>query len=169
MAAGFDIRVADWIDAVNDRIGRAASWLVLPVIACLFLQIPLREIVHQYHLQVNDTGQTFHATLFMTACAYAMRWDQHVRVDVFYRRMSPRARAAVEFVFTVLFLWPWLALFGWYSWPIVFQSWRDLEAHPDTWTPGFFLLQTNLVVFDTLVGLQSISVVVRSLLALRRR
>jgi TRAP-type mannitol/chloroaromatic compound transport system permease small subunit len=162
-------RLAGWIDRLNDTIGRAVAWLALPVIACLFLQIPLREVVHNYYLQVNDTGQTFHATLFMIATAYAMRWDQHVRVDVFHRWMSPRARAVVELVGTVLFLWPWLVMFGWYSWPVVIESWSELEAYPDTWTPGYFLLQTNLVVFDALVGLQSIAIVIRAVSALRRR
>jgi TRAP-type mannitol/chloroaromatic compound transport system permease small subunit len=162
-------QIADRIDWFNDRVGRAASWLTLPVVACLFLQIPLREIVHNYYQQTNDIGQIFHATLFMTCAAYAMRWNQHVRVDIFHRLMGVRTRAIIELVGTIFFLWPWLALMAWYGGPVVFQSWRELEAFPDDWHPGFFLLRTNLIVLVALVGLQSLASVARAVLDLRRR
>ena len=37
-----------------------------------------------------------HAALFMLGSGFALKHDDHVRVDIFYQRMSPRARAWVN-------------------------------------------------------------------------
>ena len=157
---------ADGIDGLNDRIGRTAAWLTLPVIALLFLQVPLREYVHYGHIAANDIGQIIHATLFMTGASYAMRWDGHVRVDIFYQRMSARSRAWVDLLGTLLFAMPWIAILGWYSLPITIRSWRVYEQFAETYTPGYFLLKTQLLVFVVLVGLQAFATVARAVVRL---
>ncbi len=158
----FLLRLADRIDALNDWVGRYASWLAIPVVGLLFLQVPLREIVKAGQETANDFGQLAHAALFMIGCAYAMRWDGHVRVDLLYQRMGTRARAWVDLLGTSLFTLPFLAIVGWYSIPIVAQSWKDIEEFPVDYTPGYFLMKSLLLVFVGLVGLQAIANIARA-------
>lgn len=157
------------IDAFVDTVGRLASWLVLAVVATLFLQIPMREFVRYGHREVNDIGQVIHATVFMIGVAYALRWDAHVRVDIFRQRMGPRTRAAIDLVGTLLFLAPWLAIVTRSSIPIVLNSWVELEQFADTFTPGYFLLKTQLLSFCLLVALQALANVLRHLMTLLQR
>ena len=157
------------IDAFVDTVGRIASWLVLAVVATLFLHIPMREFVRYGHREVNDVGQVIHATVFMIGVAYALRWDSHVRVDIFRQRMGPRARAAIDLIGTLLFLAPWLAIVTRSSIPIVLHSWAELEQFADTFTPGYFLLKTQLLSFCLLVTLQALANVLRHLMTLLQR
>lgn len=157
------VHVAERIDAFIDRVGRAASWLILLVVATLFLQIPMREFVHYGHREVNDIGQIIHATVFMIGAAYAMRWDGHVRVDIFYNRLSARGRALVDLCGTVFFILPWLAIVALDSVPIVRNSWDHLEQFADTYTPGYFILKTQLMVFAVLLALQALANILRDL------
>jgi len=159
-------RFADLVDRLNDGIGRWASWLAIPVILLLFLQVPLREVVQRGNLVANDLGQIAHAALFMSGMAYAMRWDAHVRVDIFYQRMSARRRAWVNLVGSLLFSLPWLAIVGWYSVPVVVRSWAVLEQFAETYTSGYFLLKGFLIVFVVLCVLQSLAVAARAVLTL---
>ena len=115
----------------------------------------------------NDVGQLIHATVFMVGCAYALRWDAHARVDVFYRGMSERRRAWVNLIGNLFFALPWLSLLGWYSTPIVVNAWRDLEAFPDSRVPAYFLLKSLLLVFSVLLGLQVLANTARLILRLR--
>jgi TRAP-type mannitol/chloroaromatic compound transport system permease small subunit len=161
--------VADRIDAFVDAVGRATSWLVLLVVAMLFLQIPMREFVHYGHREVNDIGQVIHATVFMVGAAYAMRWDGHVRVDIFRQRMSPRFRAAVELIGIIFFIVPWLVIVTRASIPVVLNAWTHLEQFADTYTPGYFLLKTQLLSFAVLTGLQALANILRSLVTLLGR
>jgi TRAP-type mannitol/chloroaromatic compound transport system permease small subunit len=159
-------RLADDLSAIVDFAGRAASWLCLPLILLLFLQLPLREIVHGGNNTDNDFGQIVFANFFMLGIPFAMRHDAHVRVDIFHQRFSARWRAIIELAGTVLFTLPWLALLGWYALPIVLNSLRQSEKFAETYTPGYFILKLGLFFFVVLVAFEAVASIIRACLAL---
>jgi TRAP-type mannitol/chloroaromatic compound transport system permease small subunit len=159
-------RLADGLSAIVDFVGRWASWLCLPVILLLFLQLPLRDLVHGGNNTDNDFGQIVFANFFMVGIAFAMRWDAHVRVDILHQHFSARTRAVIELAGTVLFTLPWLALLGWYALPIVLNSLRQTEKFAETYTPGYFILKLGLFFFVVLVGFQAVANIIRAGLAL---
>jgi TRAP-type mannitol/chloroaromatic compound transport system permease small subunit len=161
-------RAANALGHFVDRVGRWAAWLCLPLIVLLFLQLPLREIVHGGNNTDNDFGQVVFAAFVMLGIPFAMRHDAHVRVDIFYARLTTRQRAAVDLVGTVLLLLPWLALIGWYSLPIVLNSLFEMEKFAETYTRGYFILKLQLFLLVALVGLQAIANIIHAALTLMR-
>jgi TRAP-type mannitol/chloroaromatic compound transport system permease small subunit len=159
-------RFADGLSALVDFVGRWSAWLCLGVVAFLFVQLPLRDIVHAGNNTANDFGQVVFAAFFMLGIPFAMRHDGHVRVDIFYQRLTARQRAAIDLAGTVLFLLPWLCLLGWYSLPIVLNSLAELEKFAETYTPGYFIIKLQLFFFVALVGMQAIANVIRDALVL---
>jgi TRAP-type mannitol/chloroaromatic compound transport system permease small subunit len=159
-------RLADNLSAIVDFIGRLASWLCLPLILLLFLQLPLRDIVQGGNNTDNDFGQIIFANFFMVGIAFAMRHDAHVRVDIFHQHFSKRARTIIELAGTMLFTLPWLALLAWYSLPIVMNSLAQTEKFAETFTPGYFILKLGLFFFVVLVAFQAIANLIRAGLAL---
>lgn len=156
--------LAGRIDAANDAIGRAVAWLLLLQVALLAIQVPLRlSPSGTYSTMANDIGQLTHATVFMVGIAYAMRWDQHARVDIVYRGLSARRQAWVNLLGHLLFTLPWLAVLALYSAPVVANSWADLEVFVDSWAPGYFLLKSMLLVLALLLGLQALAAISRAL------
>ena len=147
-------------------MGRVGAWLVLFVVAALFGQLPLREWVGAGHILANDYGQIAHATVFMLGVAYAMRWDGHVRLDLFYQRMSRRARLLVDLAGTTLFVLPWIGIVLWFSWATTVRSVAVFEKFPETWSPGYWLFKVLLLVFGVLVTLQAFGHIARDLAAL---
>jgi TRAP-type mannitol/chloroaromatic compound transport system permease small subunit len=158
--------LADSLSAVVDAIGRWASWLCLPLVLLLFLQLPLRDIVHAGNNTDNDFGQIIFANFFMVGIPFAMRHDAHVRVDILHQHFGARWRAIIELAGTALFTLPWLALLGWYALPIVLNSLAQREKFAETYTPGYFILKLGLVFFVVLVACQAIAHIIRSGLAL---
>lgn len=156
-------RFARSVDRLTESISRLASWMTVPVIGALFIAVPLRYIFHYGSTYLDDWPQMGHSALFLVGVAYALLTNEHVRVDIFYKTMSVRRRAAIDFAGTVLFLLPWLAVIGWYVWPIVRSSWRDHEAFPETMTPGYFLSKSLVLLFVALVGLQGLTNAARCL------
>jgi len=159
-------RLADNLSAIVDLAGRWASWLCLPVILLLFLQLPLRDIVHGGNNTDNDFGQIIFANFIMVGIPFAMRHDAHVRVDIFHQHFGARLRSIIELAGTALFTLPWLALLGWYALPIVLNSLRQTEKFAETYTPGYFILKLGLFFFVVLVGFQAIADIIRAGLAL---
>jgi TRAP-type mannitol/chloroaromatic compound transport system permease small subunit len=164
------LRFLRWLaraaDTVVDAVGRVGAWLVLFVVAALFGQLPLREWVGAGHILANDFGQIAHATVFMVGVAYAMRWDGHVRLDVFYHRMSRRARVLVDLVGTIFFVAPWIGIVLWFSWATTVRSVAVFEKFSDTWSPGYWLFKVLLLVFGVLVSLQALGHIARDLASL---
>ena len=150
-------------DAVVDAVGGTSAWLVLFVIATLFGQWPLREFIGSGHILANDFGQIAHATVFAVGVAYAMRWDGHVRLDVFYHRMSARARTLVDLVGTVLIIVPWAAMVLWFSLPTTLRSVAVFEKFAETWSPGYWLFKILLIAFAALLLLQAAGHVARDI------
>jgi TRAP-type mannitol/chloroaromatic compound transport system permease small subunit len=158
--------LADSLGAVVDAIGRWASWLCLPLVLLLFLQLPLRDIVHAGNNTDNDFGQIIFANFFMVGIPFAMRHDAHVRVDILHQHFGARWRAIIELAGTALFTLPWLALLGWYALPIVLNSLAEREKFAETYTPGYFILKLGLFFFVVLVACQAIANMLRSALEL---
>ncbi len=148
-------------DAVIDAVGRVFSWLVIFVVVALFAQWPLRELVGAGHILANDFGQIAHAAVFSIGVAYALRWDGHVRLDVFYHRMPQRARALVDLAGTLAFVVPWTMIVLWFSGATTLRSVSVFEKFPETWSPGYWLFKVLLIVFAVLLLLQAIGHIAR--------
>ena len=150
-------------DAVIDATGRVFSWLVVFVVIALFAQWPLRELAGSGHILANDFGQIAHAAVFTIGVAYALRWDGHVRLDVFYHRLSLRRKALVDLVGTAAFVVPWAVMIVWFSWATALRSIAVFEKFSDTWSPGYWLFKVLLLVFAALLLLQALGHIARDI------
>lgn len=111
-----------------------------------------------------------HAVVFMLGAAYAFERDEHVRVDIFYRRMSERGRAAVDACGVLLFVLPLCGWIVWESWDYVTISWTIDEVSVNAGGlpyPFVPLSKTLLLLMPALIALQSISLLLVSLLRLQ--
>lgn len=69
--------------------------------------------------------------VFLMGAAYALKTNAHVRVDIFYSRLSLTTRSWINIAGTLIFLLPFCILMIWASWPVVLDSWIRLEGSPD--------------------------------------
>ena len=99
-----------------------------------------------------------HAAVFMLAAAYTLNRDEHVRVDIFYRRMPPRAQAIVNIAGVCLFLLPVSVFIAIVSWDYVVVSWQIREGSREAGGlpyPFVPLLKSVIVVTAILLIVQA--------------
>ena len=151
-------------------LARTVSWCV-PVMAVLVLVIVvLRYGFNTGAIAAQETVQYLHAAIFMLGAAVALQADQHVRVDIFYRRFSARQQAWVNGLGHVVFTLPFCGLIGWGSWDYVTDSWSAREASPEPGgLPFVYLLKTLIPAMAVLLALQALAQIVRALTILRQR
>lgn len=130
--------------------------LVLPVSLLLFLQWPLRDVVHAYSREANDLAQILFALYVAIAITAATRADAHLAADAAAARINPRVRRALRQFAALAVLAPWSAFVLWSSTGGLVQSVRQLEAFPDTFNPGYFIIRIALTLLALLVLLQAI-------------
>lgn len=155
------------LEALTEWVGRLVSWLSLLMVLVTFTVVVLRYAFDLGWIALQESVTYLHAVLFMAGSAYTLRHQGHVRVDIFYRRFSERARAWVD-LFGGLFLLLPVCLFIFYeSWDYVIQSWDLREGSPEAGgIPGIYLLKTMMPLMAGLLVVQGVASLLRSRLLL---
>ena len=162
--------VAGALERVGEVVGRALAWLTLACVLVCFSVVVLRYGFNVGRIWLQELYVWLHAIVFTGCAGYALKHDKHVRVDVFYSRMSERGRAWVDLGGASLMVLPWMACTAWLAWPWVANSWatRESSGMPDG-MPALYLLKAMLIVMAALLSLQALALAVRSVRTLRGR
>jgi TRAP-type mannitol/chloroaromatic compound transport system permease small subunit len=130
--------------------------------------VVLRYAFDRGAIVLQESVMYMHGLAFMLGIPYALKADAHVRVDLVYGRLGPRARAAVNLAGHLLFLFPVSITIILFSYGYVASSWRILERSAEVGgIPGVFLLKTLIPLMAGLLLLQGVAEVGRALAVLR--
>ena len=160
------------LDRISTAVGRAASWLTLFMVLVTFVVVVMRYVFDAGLIWVQESVTWMHAVVFMLGAAYTLRDEEHVRVDVFYRNMSPRRRAWVDLIGVAIFLLPLCVFLAWNSLDFVAQSWRIREMSRESGGlpyPLVPMLKSVLLLMPLAIAMQGLSLFLKSLKALRSR
>ncbi|HAR54056.1 MAG TPA: C4-dicarboxylate ABC transporter permease, partial [Roseovarius nubinhibens] len=89
-------QLANLFDAINRVIGRGIRWLALVMLLIQFGIVVGRYVFGVNSIAVQESVLYLHATLFMLGAGYTLLLDRHVRVDIFYSKLGPRARRRID-------------------------------------------------------------------------
>ncbi|WP_445158740.1 TRAP transporter small permease subunit [Halomonas sp. E14] len=156
-----------WLDGFTEVVGRSIAWLVVIMMVVQFAIVVMRYVFSIHSIVMQESVMYMHAMVFMLGAAWTLRHDGHVRVDIFYRRLSAKGRAWVDLLGTLFLLFPVVLFIAWSSYGYVRSSWAILERSPDGGIPGVYLLKTLILVMMALLLLQGVAQVIRQLLILR--
>ena len=81
----------------------------------------------------------FYAVMVMVSLSYAQKEDAHVRVDLFHRLFSPRAKRFIEIVGILVFFVPLFAIIFWYGCEFTHDAFRIGEKITLTGRPPLAL------------------------------
>jgi TRAP-type mannitol/chloroaromatic compound transport system permease small subunit len=157
-------RIARLIDAFNERTGRLFSWAAVLMVLVQFVVVLQRYVFGIGSIWAQESIVYMHGLMFMVVAGYTLLHNAHVRVDVFYRTMSPAKKAYVDLLGTVLLLWPVCFLVFYVAFPYVEASWAVHEGSRETsGIQGVYLLKSVILVFAVLLALQGLSTVIHAL------
>jgi TRAP-type mannitol/chloroaromatic compound transport system permease small subunit len=160
------------LDRISVFIGKTAAWLTLVMVIVTFVVVVMRYVFGIGLIWLQESIIWMHAFVFMMGAAYTLQQEEHVRVDIFYRNMSPKRKAWVDLIGIVLFLLPLCFFLAWKASDFVVISWKLEEASRESGGlpyPLIPLLKSILVVMPVSVALQGIALLMRSVATLRGR
>ncbi len=151
------------INRLSGLSGWLAGWLCVLMILVVFIDVVARYAFSSGSIAMQEMEWHLFAAMFLLGASYTMREDANVRVDVFYGRMSPRTKAAVDILGTVLFVIPMCTLILYSSYDFVSYSYQIQEVSVDPGgLPYRFAFKALLPIGYTLVLMQSLSVISRN-------
>jgi TRAP-type mannitol/chloroaromatic compound transport system permease small subunit len=145
-------------DRASDLLGGATAWLVYLMATITVIVVIMRYILGEGSIALQESISYLHAALFMLGASYALKRGAHVRVDVFYIRLSPAGQAWVDCLGTLVFLLPMSIFISWVSLDYVAASWHIGESSPDPGGLAFvYLLKTLIPIMGICLVIEAIS------------
>ena len=156
------------LEQTSEISGRFIAWLTLFIVMLTFIVVVLRYIFDIGSIAMQESISYLHAFVFMLGAAYTLKHDGHVRVDVFYRNMTPVKKAWVDLLGTLLLLFPVCLFIFFSSWDYVLTSWSQLEQSGEAGGLAYvYILKTTLLIMPTLLMLQGSALALKNLLLLK--
>ncbi|MCY4153017.1 MAG: TRAP transporter small permease subunit [Aestuariivita sp.] len=163
------LKIADRLDEVNKSVARPVRWLIVIMVLVQFGAVLGRYVFGVNSIVVQESVLYMHATLFMLGAGYTLLVDGHVRVDVFYSRISPSKQRLIDILGHLFLLIPGMLALLYWSWPSVINSWAILEGPISVGgIKAVFLLKSLIPAFCVLIMVQSISILLRLVCAVHK-
>ncbi len=115
------------VDALNERVGRSVIWLVLVAVLVSAANAAVRKAFNVSSNAYLELQWYLFSAIFLLGAAYALKRNEHVRIDVVSGYFSARARIWVELTGSVLFLLPMTLGVLYLSWPVFVNSYLSHE------------------------------------------
>lgn len=150
------------IEKANVFIARGVSWLTLVMAGLLVYHVVLRYL----HLSPSPwalplTGRLF-AYFWLLVGGYALIQDSHPRMDVLYRRFSPRKQALINLLtYTIFFFYCYLVLR--HGWDWFWLSYIRQARRSGLWRPLLWPFRLAVPIALSLILLAGIARYIRNL------
>ena len=110
------------VDRLSTFVGKLFAWTVVLLTLLITWEVFSRYALNKPHAWVLDMQIMLYGTLFMTAGAYTLSKNGHVRGDVLYGFFKPRTQASIDLVLYVLFFLPGVVALTWAGWHYAQES-----------------------------------------------
>lgn len=155
------------VDRFSTWIGKLFAWLVVVLTALITWEVFSRYALNHPHAWVLDAQIMLYGTMFMTAGAYTLSKNGHVRGDVLYGFFRPRTQAAVDLTLYIVFFLPGIVALTWAGWTYANESLAIREQTFSAEALPLYPFKFMIPLAGAVLLLQGIVEIVRCVLCLR--
>lgn len=163
------LAIARGIDALNERIGRLLIWLVLLAVLVSAGNAVARKGLNMSSNAWLEIQWYMFSAIILLGAGYTLKHNGHVRIDILYGRLSPRAQAWVDLVGSLSFLLPFAGLMAWLSWAGFAESYSIGETSADAGGLSRWPIKLAIPLGFSLLALQGIAEAIKRLAFLAGR
>lgn len=159
--------IVKFIDGLSTSLIEICKWLAVTMALGVAALVITRYVFGVSSIKAQESIIYMYALLFLLAAPATLLTDGHVRVDIFYEKLSARGRAIVDILGTTFLLMPVAILIFKYGGAFAARAWVFKEGSAETdGLPFVYLLKTAIPVFAALMMLQGSAMALRAALFL---
>jgi TRAP-type mannitol/chloroaromatic compound transport system permease small subunit len=163
------LRWARWIDTLNRHVGRAMAWPILGAIVVSTGNAMSRKFFGVSSNAWLEIQWHLFALSSLGCAGYVLLVNEHVRVDVWSSRCTPRTRAWIDIAGLLLCALPMTVVVGVLSGELFLRRWASGEIHVNVGGLPVWPIVAAMPLGMTLLALQCLSELVRRVAFLRGR
>jgi TRAP-type mannitol/chloroaromatic compound transport system permease small subunit len=161
------LKVSNWIDALNNLVGRWASWLTLIAVLVSSGNATVRYLFDNSSNAWLELQWYLFTAVVMLCGGYALLHHQHVRIDVVYHRFTRRTQLYIDVFGTLFFLLPMAILIMVLSWPVFVNAYVHNEMSSNAGGLAIWPARVLFPVGFLLLSLQGISELIKRIAILQ--
>ncbi|HAS6347627.1 TRAP transporter small permease subunit [Vibrio sp. IRLE0018] len=115
----------------GDLLGWVSSVLFILLLANVVYDVVMRYVFNDVSIAFQEMEWHLFSAVFLLGIPFALKAGGHVRVDLFYERLSHRAQAIIDLLGTVFFLFPFCLLVAWFGIDFAKESYALGETSGD--------------------------------------
>lgn len=155
------------VDRLSTWIGKIFAWTALILTLTISWEVFSRYVLNTPHAWMLDFQIMLYGTLFMTAGAYTLSKNGHVRGDVLYGFFQPRTQATIDLILYFVFFLPGITALTWAGWTYFNEALaireQTFSAEPLPIYPFKFIIPLS----GAILLLQGIVEIIRCILCIR--
>lgn len=157
------------VDKLSTFVGKSFSWLIVALTLMITWEVFSRYALDNPHPWAFDVMSMMYGTLFMTAGAYTLSQNGHVRGDVLYGFFPPRLQAGLDLALYILFFIPGVVALAWAGYNFAADSWAINEHSNITANgPPVYPFKTIIPIAGAILLLQGLVEIVRCIVCLQQ-
>jgi len=125
-------RILKTVDTISEKVGSFGRWFCVALIAVGVFEVTMRYVFNSPTVWAYETSSMLGGTVYALGWAYALLHKSHIRVDVFFSRLSLRGQAIADSVLALILFFPLMGLMAERS---VFWAWR-------AWSRGLVMMES---------------------------
>ena len=127
------MRIVKLIDKISERTGALSSWIVIPLMVVVIIDVFQRHILNDPTRWGYDVLWMLFSAQFLLGGAFTLLRKGHIRIDIVYGTLSDRAKLIYDIINTLVIILP----------PMVLLTWAGIVFAADAWVSGEKLSTTN--------------------------
>ena len=121
------LKLSRQIDALTERIGKAALWLVLIVVLISAGNAVMRYTINYSSNAYLEIQWYLFGLIFLSCAGYTLMRNEHVRIDLISGRFSKRGQTWIDIFGLLFFLMPMAVAIMVLSWPVFIHAIQSNE------------------------------------------
>ncbi len=157
-------KIINFLDRTGEKIGALVSWVAALLAVVIGLDVVIRYVFKFTYVWMIEIEIYLFGIMFLLASGYTFKYEKHVRVDVFYAKLSKKGKAWVDLLGGVLLLIPWCYVVIVSSWYYGLSSFMIGESSPQPGgLPGLYVLKFCITLGFVFLLLQGVSQMLKSI------
>ncbi len=152
------------LDRIGEKIGSVVSWIAVLLAIVIGLDVIIRYVFQFTYVWIIEIEIYAFGMMFLLASGYTFKYEKHVRVDVFYAKLSKKRKAWIDLVGGVCLLVPWCYVVIVSSWYYGLASFLIKESSPQPGgLPALFVLKFCITLGFVFLLIQGVSHMLKSI------
>jgi TRAP-type mannitol/chloroaromatic compound transport system permease small subunit len=116
------MKIEDYFDRISLWSGNIIRWLAVFLTVVVMIEVFARFLLNAPTQWAYDTAMMIYSVHFLGGAAYVLLVRTHIRVDVIFNMLSRRTQLILDFIYYIVFFFPYAFVMIWWGSKIAYRS-----------------------------------------------